>query len=274
MAAMPAIPEGANATPPGAPPGTPPGTPHGTPPGTPHVLVVDDDARLRDLIRRYLSGNGFAVTVAADAAEARVCLASFDFDLLVVDRMMPGEDGLSFARGLRARASAPILMLTAMGEAEQRIAGLEAGVDDYLVKPFEPRELLLRLNAILRRIAQAPPAPAAPLPAEVRLGAAVFRPALREIARAGETIRLTEAETALLAALAARAGQPVGREELARLVGAPGANAGANAGANTGGRAVDVQVTRLRRKIEDDPRHPRHLVTARGLGYALNVDRD
>ncbi|MBM3951834.1 MAG: response regulator transcription factor [Rhodospirillales bacterium] len=230
-------------------------------PSVPHVLVVDDDARLRDLIRRYLVNNGFVVTAAADAAEARACLKSFDFDVLVLDRMMPGEDGLALARALRAERSPPVLMLTAMGEPEERIAGLEAGVDDYLVKPFEPRELLLRLNAILRRLAQPPPAPVAEAPDEIRLGASVFRADRRELTRAGETVRLTEAEATLLAVLATRPGEAVGREELARLTGASG-----------GGRAVDVQVTRLRRKIEDDPRNPRHLVTARGRGYALNFD--
>ena len=229
--------------------------------GAPHVLVVDDDVRLRELIGRYLSGNGFAVTAAADAAEARACLKSFAFDVLVLDRMMPGEDGLTFARALRADRRLPILMLTAMGESEERIAGLEAGVDDYLVKPFEPRELLLRLNAILRRLAQAPPTPAAPPPSEVRFGAAVFRADRRELVRDGEPVRLTEAETALLVVLARRPGEVVGREELARLTGASG-----------GGRAVDVQVTRLRRKIEADPRAPRYLVTSRGRGYALNFD--
>jgi two-component system phosphate regulon response regulator OmpR len=229
--------------------------------GTPHVLVVDDDARLRDLIRRYLSGKGFAVTAAANAVEARTCLENFAFDILVLDRMMPGEDGLALARALRADRPLPILMLTAMGEVEERIAGLEAGVDDYLVKPFEPRELLLRLNAILRRLAAPPPAPPAALPAEVRFGSSIFRADRRELVRDGEPVRLTEAETALLIVLAARPGEIVGREELARLTGASG-----------GSRAVDVQVTRLRRKIENDPRTPRYLVTARGRGYALNLD--
>lgn len=229
--------------------------------GTPHVLVVDDDARLRELIRRYLTGNGFAVTAAADAIEARACCKSFDFDVLVLDRMMPGEDGLALARALRSERPLPILMLTAMGEPEERIAGLEAGVDDYLVKPFEPRELLLRLNAILRRLAQTPPALIAVPAAEVRFGTAIFRADRRELVRDGESVRLTEAEAALLVVLAARPGEVVGREELARLTGASG-----------GGRAVDVQVTRLRRKIEADPRAPRHLVTSRGRGYSLNLD--
>ena len=229
--------------------------------GTPHVLVIDDDARLRELLRRYLTGNGFVVTAAADAAEARASLKSFSFDVMVLDRMMPGEDGLALARALRRDNPLPILMLTAMSETDDRIAGLEAGVDDYLTKPFEPRELLLRLNAILRRAALAPPEPPAVVPAEIRFGGAVFRPERRELVRDGQPVRLTEAEAVLLTILAARGGEVVEREELARLTGTVG-----------GGRAVDVQVTRLRRKIEDDPRAPRYLVTARGRGYALQPD--
>ncbi|MEK7821077.1 MAG: response regulator transcription factor [Pseudomonadota bacterium] len=227
----------------------------------PHVLVVDDDVRLRELLRRYLAGNGFVVTVAASADEARANLKSFAFDVMVLDRMMPGEDGLSLARALRKGNPVPILMLTAMSETEERIAGLEAGVDDYLSKPFEPRELLLRLNAILRRAAQPPPEPSVPVPDEVRFGAAVFRTDRRELSRDGQPIRLTEAEAVLLAVLAVHGGEVVERDELARLTGTVG-----------GGRAVDVQVTRLRRKIEDDPRAPRYLVTARGRGYALKPD--
>jgi two-component system phosphate regulon response regulator OmpR len=211
----------------------------------PHVLVVDDDARLRDLLRRYLSGNGFLVTAAADAAEARANLKSFAFDVMVLDRMMPGEDGLSLARILRRERPVPILMLTAMSEIEDRIAGLEAGVDDYLTKPFEPRELLLRLTAILRRAAASPPE-SDPLPAEIRFGESVFDLKRRELFRDGQPVRLTEAETVLLAVLAARRGEAVDRDELVRLTGTSG-----------GGRAMDVQVTRLRRKIESDPRVPR-----------------
>ncbi|MBM3566295.1 MAG: response regulator, partial [Alphaproteobacteria bacterium] len=220
----------------------------------------DDDARLRELLRRYLSGNGFVVTVAAGAAEARANLKSFAFDVMVLDRMMPGENGLSLARILRRENPVPILMLTAMSEIEDRIVGLEAGVDDYLTKPFEPRELLLRLNAILRRTAA--PAPSTEsLPAEIRFGNAAFDLKRRELFRGGEHVRLTEAETVLLTVLAARRGEIVDRDELVRLTGTIG-----------GGRAVDVQVTRLRRKIEDDPRAPRYLVTARGRGYALRSD--
>ncbi len=241
---------------------SPPADPSSSAPqAPPHVLVVDDDARLRELLRRYLAGNGFVVTVAAGAAEARASLKNFSFDVMVLDRMMPGEDGLSLARALRRENPAPILMLTAMSETDDRIAGLEAGVDDYLTKPFEPRELLLRLGAILRRAAQQPPESPAAASAEIRIGGAVFRPERRELIRDGRPVRLTEAEAMLLAVLAARGGEVVEREELARLTGTVG-----------GGRAVDVQVTRLRRKLEDDPRAPRYLVTARGRGYALQPD--
>ena len=241
---------------------SPPADPSSSAPqAPPHVLVVDDDARLRELLRRYLAGNGFVVTVAAGAAEARASLKNFSFDVMVLDRMMPGEDGLSLARALRRENPAPILMLTAMSETDDRIAGLEAGVDDYLTKPFEPRELLLRLGAILRRAAQQPPESPTAVSVEIRIGGAVFRPERRELIRDGQPVRLTEAEAALLAVLAARGGEVVAREELARLTGTVG-----------GGRAVDVQVTRLRRKLEDDPRAPRYLVTARGRGYALRPD--
>ncbi len=222
----------------------------------PHVLVVDDDERLRTLLRRYLTDNGFMVTTAADAAEARSTLENLVFDLLVVDVMMPGEDGLAFTRALRAAGNAvPVLMLTARGESEDRISGLEHGADDYLTKPFEPRELVLRLNSILRRARQ--PAPAAPEVGDVTLGALVFDAARRELRRGEERVPLTEGETDLLAALA-RHRDPVEREALASEVGLDG---------NL--RSVDVQVTRLRRKIEDDPRQPRFLLTVRGKGYVL-----
>ncbi|MGC2857361.1 response regulator [Novispirillum sp. DQ9] len=223
----------------------------------PHVLVVDDDERLRTLLRRYLSDNGFVVTTAADAAEARAALATMVFDLLVVDVMMPGEDGLALTRSLRQDGNTvPVLMLTARGEAEDRIAGLEHGADDYLPKPFEPRELVLRLTSILRRARQPAPQPVAEV-AAVSLGALVFDPARRELRRGEERVALTEGETDLLAALARHA-DPVEREDLAAEVGLDG---------NL--RSVDVQVTRLRRKIEDDPRQPRFLLTVRGKGYVL-----
>lgn len=221
-----------------------------------HVLVVDDDKRLRELLRRYLANEGFRVTVAGDAAEARARLESLDFDLLVLDIMMPGENGLELTRSLRRKRSAPILLLTAMGEPEDRIAGLEGGADDYLAKPFEPRELLLRIRSILRR---APPE--TPAPAELRFGAFGFDLARRVLRRGSEELRLTEGELDLLAALARRAGEPVGREELA------GAELPYDAS-----RTVDVQMTRLRRKIEENPRYPRYLQTVRGRGYMLRVD--
>ena len=224
----------------------------------PHILVVDDDARLRELLRQYLSDNDFMVTTAADATDARARLQSLAFDLIVLDRMMPGESGLDFARDLRRQNRVPILMLTAMGEAEDRIAGLEHGVDDYLAKPFEPRELVLRLHAILRRApSSAPP----PVPAEVRMGEMIFARERAELRRGDRPVRLTDVEVALLTALTERPGEILSREELSVKTGASG-----------GGRAVDVQVTRLRRKIEPDPRLPRYLQTVRGRGYVLRPD--
>ena len=223
---------------------------------SPHILVVDDDARLRKLLARYLSQHGFLVASAEDAADARVKLASFAFDLIVLDLMMPGESGLSLAADLRRRSGVPILMLTAMGEPEDRIAGLEKGADDYMVKPFEPRELLLRIGNILRRVPQANA-----LPAEVRMGGMVFDMEREELREGDQPVKLTSVETALLGALARRAGVALSREELIDLTGAAG-----------GDRAVDVQVTRLRRKIESDPRDPRYLQTVRGRGYVLKPD--
>ena len=222
----------------------------------PHILVVDDDDRLRELLRKYLSENGFRVTTSGDAAEARAKLAHLAFDLMVLDLMMPGESGLDFAADLRRTNAIPILMLTAMGEPEDRIVGLERGADDYLAKPFEPRELLLRIHSILRR---APPP--AVTPREVRLGEVTFDLERAELSRDGQPIRLTDVESALLTALAERQGVILGRDELI-----------AHSGAGGGGRAVDVQVTRLRRKIEPDPRLPRYLQTVRGKGYVLRPD--
>ena len=223
-------------------------------PDQPHVLVVDDDDRLRELLRKYLSENGLLVTTASDAAEARRRLAKLAFDLIVLDLMMPGESGLDFARDLRLGNSVPILMLTAMGEAEDRIAGLEGGADDYLTKPFEPRELLLRIHSILRRVPGPPRGP-------VRMGDVVFDPERCDLSRGGAPIRLTDVEASLLKALAETPGAILSREALTEATGATG-----------GGRAVDVQVTRLRRKIEPDPRLPRYLQTVRGKGYVLWPD--
>ena len=222
----------------------------------PHVLVIDDDNRLRDLLGKFLGEHGFLVVTASDAADARDKMTLFAFDIIVLDLMMPGENGLDFAEDLRRRSKIPILMLTAMGEPENRIEGLERGADDYLVKPFEPKELLLRLHNILRRL----PSPSEPL-ADVKLGEVVFFPDRGELNRRDQPIRLTDVEAALLGALARQPGEILSREELIHLTGASG-----------GGRAIDVQVTRLRRKIEQDPKLPRYLQTVRGKGYVLRPD--
>jgi two-component system phosphate regulon response regulator OmpR len=224
-----------------------------------HLLVVDDDDRIRDLLREFLARSGFRVTGAADTAAAWRLIETLDFDLMVLDVMMPGEDGLSLARRIRARTDqpgrTPILMLTARGEAGDRIEGLTAGVDDYLGKPFEPRELLLRIEAILRR---AGPRDAGPT--SLSLGDCAFDIERGELSKAGALIRLTEAEVELMRRLAKSANAPVDRLELARDT------------ADVTGRAVDVQVTRLRRKIEVDPKTPRYLQTVRGVGYRLAPD--
>lgn len=228
-----------------------------------HIMVVDDDRRLRDLLQRYLSENGFRVTTAGDAATARAKLGSIAFDLIVLDVMMPGESGLDFTADLRKTNNpVPILLLTAMGEAEDRIRGFERGADDYLSKPFEPRELVLRIRTILNRVRQAPPvaAPAAG-PVIIRLGNVAYYPGREELRRGDIRIRLTAGEASLLKALADKVGEPLSREELLqRSTDCP----------NT--RSVDVQVTRLRRKIEPDPKSPRYLQTVRGLGYMLRPD--
>jgi two-component system, OmpR family, phosphate regulon response regulator OmpR len=219
----------------------------------PHLLVVDDDSRLRELLRRYLSNSGFRVTIAADAAEARSKLAGFTFDLVVLDVMMPGESGLELTRALRREGRSPVLLLTAMAEPEDRVNGLEQGADDYLAKPFEPRELVLRIrNLLLRR-------PANPVMPELRFGGFRFDAARGELYRGADPVHLTAAEAGLLLALAQKAGQAVSREELS-----------VSLSGNV--RNVDVQMTRLRRKIEHDPRYPRYLQTARGVGYALKPD--
>src|SRR5262245_57060658 len=223
----------------------------------PHILVVDDDRRLRELLRKYLAEQGFRVTVATDAADARRKLDGLAFDLLVLDIMMPGENGLDFAHALRRDSEVPILFLTAMGEPDDRIAGLESGADDYLVKPFEPRELVLRIRTILRRL----PAETGAARREVRFGNFSFDLERRLLRRGGEEIRLTSAEAALLAALAASPGVALPREALSQQSDPAG-----------GSRMVDVQMTRLRRKIETDPRFPRYLQTVRGRGYMLQPD--
>lgn len=218
-----------------------------------HILVVDDDARLRDLLQRYLVNNGYLVSVAGDAEEAKDRLRSLAFDLVVLDVMLPGQDGVAFTGELRRDSDLPILLLTARGEPEHRISGLEAGADDYLSKPFEPRELLLRIGTILRR-AQASRSD----DDTVRFGPFAFNRATGELKRDDQVVHLTSGEIALLQVLAARPGKAVSRAELSEQ--------GRVAGSD---RAVDVQMARLRRKIEDDPRQPRYLLTARGSGYVL-----
>jgi two-component system phosphate regulon response regulator OmpR len=222
----------------------------------PHLLVVDDDERLGELLRRYLSDSGFRVTIAGNAREARANLASIAFDLVVLDVMMPGESGLDLTRDLRAEGRVPVLLLTAMAEPEDRINGLEQGADDYLSKPFEPRELVLRIRNILQRR----PAPNEAT-REIRFGGYRFDVVRGELFRGGDVLHLTAAEAGLLSALAQKAGQAVSREELS-IAGQFGGNV----------RNVDVQMTRLRRKIERDPRFPRYLQTVRGTGYALKPD--
>ncbi|MDE2198644.1 MAG: response regulator [Rhodospirillales bacterium] len=222
------------------------------------ILVVDDDARLRGLLERYLAENGFRVTTAQNAAEARDQLRFVQPDLLVLDVMMPGESGLDLTQSLRREhAELPVLLLTARGAPEDRIMGFEAGADDYLAKPFEPKELLLRIRAMLRRAAPAPASLAPSLP--VTLGALAFDTGRGELRGPDGAIRLTGGEAALLAALARRPNEILSREDIAEALGMDEA----------GERAIDVQVTRLRRKIETDPREPRFLHTARGRGYVL-----
>jgi two-component system, OmpR family, phosphate regulon response regulator OmpR len=222
-----------------------------------HVLVVDDDARLRRLLQRYLSGEGFRVSVAGGAAEARQILGFMQPDAMVLDVTMPGEDGLDLTRALRlVGQNLPILLLTARGGPEDRIAGLETGADDYLGKPFEPRELLLRLRALLRRVG--PPAPT-DNQRPVQLGELEFDPVRGLLSSMDGPLHLTGGEAALLAALARRPGTVLSREAIARTLEMDEA----------GERAIDVQVTRLRRRIEPDPREPRFLHTVRGRGYVL-----
>jgi two-component system phosphate regulon response regulator OmpR len=223
----------------------------------PHLLVVDDDARIRALLARYLTNSGFRVTSAGDAVEARARLADMEFDLVVLDVMMPGENGLDLTAALRKTSRTPILLLTAMAETEDRINGLERGADDYLAKPFEPRELVLRIRNILQRA----PASTADTPRQIRFGAFRFDIERSELFRGEEPVHLTAAEAALLATMVKSAGAPVARETLAEE---------AQFSGNV--RTVDVQMTRLRRKIEKDPRFPRYLQTVRGTGYVFKPD--
>lgn len=227
----------------------------------PHILVIDDDERIRMLVSRYLTEHDFVVITAAGPGEAREIMTEFELDALIVDVMMPKESGLEFTQSLRAGgadyADIPVLLLTALGEAQDRIAGLETGADDYLPKPFEPRELVLRLNAIMRRGGRA----AAAKGGRLQIGPWVFDPAYDELQGPEGAMRLTAVEGNLIRALASKPGEVIAREELAELC-----------GVDAGERTIDVQVTRLRRKIEADSKTPRYLQTVRGKGYLLRVE--
>lgn len=221
-----------------------------------HLLVIDDDTRIRDLLNRYLTEQGFRVTTASDAAEARRKLEGLEFDLLVVDIMMPGETGMALTRDLREIRDVPILMLTALAELDNRLEGLEAGADDYLGKPFDPRELVLRINNILKRGGP----PDIPKIEQIVFGPYTFGLARRELKRGPEVIRLTDREQEIMAHFAERPGETIPRHE---LVGEE---------VDIGERTIDVQINRLRRKIEEDPANPMWLQTVRGVGYRLSVE--
>ena len=222
----------------------------------PHVLVVDDDKRLRELLSRYLSSNGFRVSNASDANEARKKIENLEFDLLVVDVMMPGETGISLTRSLRAVKDVPILMLTALADIENRIEGLEAGADDYLPKPFEPRELVLRINSILKRTIK----PEEPAIEQVQFGDYHFSVTRGELKLQGEMVRLTDREREILTIFASKPGGTIARHELL------------GSESIAGERKIDVQINRLRRKIEEDPTNPKWLQTVRGVGYRLSIN--
>lgn len=219
-----------------------------------HLLVVDDDDRIRDLLKRFLTLQGYSVTTAPDAAQARKLIDVIEFDLAILDIMMPGEDGISLTRAIRAERDTPILLLTARGETQNRIEGLAAGADDYLAKPFEPEELALRIANILRRLKPAP------IMEKIKFGAAIFDLGREELRRNGELVRLTSTEQSLMRELCTRIGSTITREELARKAGV------------AADRSIDVQVTRLRRKLEPDSTEPQYLQTIRGQGYRLAPD--
>ena len=230
-----------------------------------HLLIVDDDERIRQLLQKFLMRNGFMASGARDAAHARKLLDGVSFDLIVLDVMMPGEDGLSLCRDIRAEAATPILLLTAKGEAEDRIEGLEAGADDYIAKPFEPKELLLRINAILRRV----PAPTEEntVPQVLHLGPIRYDIERGEMFDGQEPVRLTATEAALMRIFSHQPGEALTRADLVSLL-----NRDKVGGEPVQERAVDVQITRLRRKIEVNPKQPRYLQTVRGAGYMLAPD--
>lgn len=223
----------------------------------PHILIVDDDTRIRTLLTEYLCKNGFRVNSAGTAEEARRKIDGLEFDLLVLDVMMPGENGVSLARSLRGEdRQVPILMLTARSETEHRIEGLEAGADDYLPKPFDPRELLLRVSNIVKRGA----GPSQPKIEQIVFGPFTFVIARRELKRNGELIHLTDREQEIMVRFAENAGDTIPRHEMFAE------------SAGIGERTIDVQINRLRRKIESDPANPRYLQTVRGIGYRLSIE--
>jgi two-component system phosphate regulon response regulator OmpR len=228
------------------------------PDDAPHLLVVDDDRVIRQTLGRYLTNNGYRITTAENARAARKKLNVLTFDLLILDVMMPGETGFELARSIRQggagpMAEVPILMLTARADLSDRITGLEIGADDYLAKPFEPRELLLRIGGILRRAMPTPQ----PVVESVKFGDFHFQIARLELKKGEDIVRLTDREKEMLRVLAVKPGETVPRYDLA----APGGDINE--------RTVDVQVNRLRRKIEVDPTNPVHLQTVRGIGYRL-----
>ncbi|MEX0371561.1 MAG: response regulator [Tateyamaria sp.] len=227
-----------------------------------HLLIVDDDERIRSLLQKFLMRNGFLVSAARDAAHARRVLSGLDFDLIVLDVMMPGEDGLSLCRSLRETHATPILLLTAKGETGNRIEGLEAGADDYLPKPFEPKELLLRINAILRRVPDMTPDDVTPK--ILTLGPIRYDMERGEMWQGEDLVRLTATEMQLMKIFSAKPGEAISRAKLVEDLGRDRGQAQE--------RAVDVQITRLRRKIESNPKQPRYLQTVRGAGYMLAPD--
>ena len=227
-----------------------------------HLLIVDDDERIRTLLQKFLIRHGFLVTAARDAAHARRILTGLDFDLMVLDVMMPGEDGLDLTKALREMMQTPILLLTANGETDSRIEGLEAGADDYLAKPFEPKELLLRINAILRRMPDTTAEESTPK--VLSLGTIRYDMERGEMWQGDDLVRLTATEVQLMKIFSAKTGVALSRTTLVEELGRDRGQAQE--------RAVDVQITRLRRKIEDNPKQPRYLQTVRGSGYMLAVD--
>ena len=227
-----------------------------------HLLIVDDDERIRGLLQKFLIRNGFLVSTARDAAHARRILSGLEFDMIILDVMMQGEDGISLCRDLRSKLSTPIMLLTAKGETADRISGLEAGADDYLAKPFEPKELLLRINAILRRM---PTAEATAIkPKVIMLGQYRYDVDRGEVWSGDQQVRLTATESQLMRIFSARAGEVISRTQLVEEL--------SRSGGQAQERAVDVQITRLRRKIEADPKQPRYLQTVRGAGYMMAPD--